>query len=522
MRVKSVWIVVMMSLLAGCQRERNTITGGYGNSVISGEVVMAGGGSAAGVEVSTPDTGMATVLGENGQFSFMDVPEGTTLRFRRAADGIDASLRVDKSASPLVVELAQSNATPTGSSRRRSAGRGTESVFEFEGLLKSASADRMVVTTERGDVSIGVNAQTIVKKNDQDTPLGGLIGLRVLVKAHKEGDAYLAIVVLARDAEHNETRTYQGTVRSASVDRLVVITRDGEVSFLLNALTKVTKADQPATIADLQAGQNVYVGALVAPDGTKTATRIAILRVPHPPPPVARTYQGTVRTASTDRLTITTRDGDVSFVLNALTKVTKGDQPVTIADLQAGQEVYVGALVASDGTKTAVRVAILPPPPPVTRTYHGTVRTVSPDRLAILTGDGEVSFLLNASTKVTRGDQPATLADVQTGMSVYVGALVATDGTKTATRINIQVQIDPPPPVLKTYEGTVRSVSPDRLVIGTRDGEVSMLLNALTRITKGTDQPATIADLQVGQHVYAGALVASTGAKTAVRVAILP
>jgi hypothetical protein len=446
MRGKSVslWIV-MMSLVAACQHEHNTITGGYGNSAISGEVVMAEGGSAAGVEVSVPGTGMAIVLGEDGQFAFFDVPEGTDLHFRRVADGIDASLRVDKGASHVVVALTQSNATTTGlstgSSRRRSAGGGSQSVYEFNGLLKSAGSDRIVVTTERGDVTVGVNAQTVVKKGDHEARLDELVGLRVHVKTHKEGDAYIALLVLAQEeTAPPQTRTYQGTVRSASPDRLLIATHDGEVSFALNASTKVTKGDQPATIADLKAGQEVYVGALIASDGTKTATRINIQREQEPPPPVTRTYQGTVKNASSDRLVIGTHDGEVSFLLNASTKVTKGDQPATIADLKAGQEVYVGALVASDGTKTATRINIKPQedPPPVLKTYEGTVRSVSTDRLVIVTHDGELSFLLNASTKVTKGtDQPATIADLKAGQHVYVGALVASTGAKTAVRVAI-------------------------------------------------------------------------------------
>ena len=368
MRAKSLrlgLVAVMMMAFAACRHERQSITGAYGNSVISGVVAMASGGSPAGVEVSVPGTGMKTVVGEDGRFAFFDVPDGTELHFRREADRIDASLRTEKGASHVTVELSPANAAAVSGSgsRRRAAGSSTET-----------------------------------------------------------------------------TKTYRGTVRSTSPTRLVIGTADGEVAFELNASTKVTKGDQPATIADLAPGQDVYVGALVAADGTKTAVRIEILRATEPPPPTTKTYRGTVRTASSTRLVIGTADGEVAFVLNASTKVTKGDQPATIADLAPGQDVYVGALVAADGTKTAVRIEILrptEPPPPTTKTYEGTVKSVSTDRLVLATKDGDVAFVLNASTKVTKGDQPMTIADLKAGQRVYVGANVAADGTKTAFRVAI-------------------------------------------------------------------------------------
>jgi len=66
---------------------------------------MAKGGSPSGVEVSVSGTGMALMVGEAGRFTFFGVPSNTELQFRRAADGIDATLRVEPSPVPVIVEL---------------------------------------------------------------------------------------------------------------------------------------------------------------------------------------------------------------------------------------------------------------------------------------------------------------------------------------------------------------------------------------------------------------------------------
>jgi hypothetical protein len=54
----------------------------------------------------------------------------------------------------------------------------------------------------------------------------------------------------------------------------------------------------------------------------------------------------------------------------------------------------------------------------------GTVTMVGPDHIMLKTRDGkEVTVHTNAETKVTKGKQPATLADVKDGTRVFVVAV---------------------------------------------------------------------------------------------------
>lgn len=112
--MKHKWTVVVMMVglaLVGCRNgERATVTGGYGAAVVSGEVVMVTAGSPQGVEVSVRGTGQAMTLGADGRFAFSGVPADAQLDFRRASDGIDASLRLESASGHVVVELAKTEA----------------------------------------------------------------------------------------------------------------------------------------------------------------------------------------------------------------------------------------------------------------------------------------------------------------------------------------------------------------------------------------------------------------------------
>jgi hypothetical protein len=94
----------------GCNgRGESTITGGYGSSMISGEVHLSGVSNTnpEGVQVSVRGTGMTAILGADGQFAFANIPEGAVLDFSRASDSIDASLALEVTSGFVTVELQQ-------------------------------------------------------------------------------------------------------------------------------------------------------------------------------------------------------------------------------------------------------------------------------------------------------------------------------------------------------------------------------------------------------------------------------
>ena len=285
---QAIVIIAALLALAACKGERATVTGSYGAGVVAGRVVVTGmdNNSPAGVQVSLRGTGMTTTLEADGGFTFAGVPEGAELIFRRA-DGIDATLSVPRSDTFLNVALTAGSAK--SSSRRRSA-RGGEKVFEFEGLVVSASATELVVfTSHNEEVTFVIDATTIVRKGHQTVDPAELTAdTRVHVKAKKADEVYTAVQVIVQNPAEDDgggnarpaRKEYEGVVRSASATELVIFdSHREEVTFVLNGDTVVRKGNTPIDPADLEENDRVHVKATTAEDGTKTATEVIVQKM---------------------------------------------------------------------------------------------------------------------------------------------------------------------------------------------------------------------------------------------------
>jgi hypothetical protein len=276
--------VIAMFILGACSNER-AITGTYGDGVLTGQVAMSDGGSAAGVDVSVSGTGMSTRLAADGQFAFAGVPDGAELVFQRATDGINATMRLESASGHVMIDLAKSEAKKSGG-RRRAAG--SSKTYQFEGLVESASATQVVVNTAREQVTIALTEATLIRRGGTPLTAADLVaGLRVHVKALKVTDGFTAvqIVVQGDDADDDESdddrpsvREYEGTVVSATATQLVIISsKKKEETFVVNADTDIRKGNTPVLAADIQPGWRVHVKASTSEDGaTKTAQRVIV------------------------------------------------------------------------------------------------------------------------------------------------------------------------------------------------------------------------------------------------------
>src|SRR6185295_9178062 len=161
-------------------------TGSYGAGVVAGLVVMAAGTSASpeGVRVSVVGTGMSTLLGPDGRFTFAGVPDDAELHFTRD-DGIDARLGVSAGRGSLVIEL-NGNAAKPGKKRA------VPSVVpvEIEGVIKTAGAGSLVITTShKDDVTVVLNDATVIRHGQTAIAAADLqAGDRVHVKAMVKDD----------------------------------------------------------------------------------------------------------------------------------------------------------------------------------------------------------------------------------------------------------------------------------------------------------------------------------------------
>jgi len=364
--MKKLLILTMLGTVAlmGCNgRGESSITSTYGSSMISGEVIVTGmpNTSPAGVEVSVRGTGMTATLGADGQFAFANVPEGAELDFRRAADGIEASLHVDASSGFVTVELQKAAATAK-KSRRRSGGKGGEKVYEFEGLIRSAAADSIVVyTSHKEEVTIGLTADTIIRHGQTLlTPADLLVDTRVHVKARLANDVYTAVLVIVQNEDDDEedtppaVREYEGKVVSLTDTELVVFTsHKKEETFTITADTVIRKGSTTFNLAQILIGMLVHVKATANDDGTKTATLVIVQNTR-----VAVELEGTVASVDTSSLVVTTTTGDVTVQVSSSTQIRKNGQKIALSAVAVGDSVEVEGTQVDATTVAAKKITV--------------------------------------------------------------------------------------------------------------------------------------------------------------------
>lgn len=168
-------VVLALVLASSCNGTLPSIPATYGSDIVSGAVLMADGGSPAGVEVSVVGTGMRTVVGEDGRFAFQGVRDAVTLRFERS-DGID---RTETTAGGSAITV-----TIPPASRGE---RGHEAPSALEGNLAALSGNSLVVTTERGDVATVITESTRIHRQgvsirSGDLGAGDRVRLRTAVR----------------------------------------------------------------------------------------------------------------------------------------------------------------------------------------------------------------------------------------------------------------------------------------------------------------------------------------------------
>ncbi len=277
----SVALVVLAVALAGCHGRETSLTGGYGSSVVAGQVIMGGvwaSGSPAGVEVSVAGTGMMTTLGDDGRFAFAGVPRDAELRFFRG-DGISAGLKIEGASSGLVVELDGKGATR--SARRRSATQ----KLEYEGVIRTVSADKLVLyTSHKEEVEITIDpATTVIRKGDQTMTAADLqVDWRVHVKATLKDGAKVASLIIVQNTGDDDADDDGGTTMTANgpvtaVDPLKVLSQSkGEVTVQTDDNTIIKKQGERITVDQIVVGDEINAMGTRVDDTTLLARQIEV------------------------------------------------------------------------------------------------------------------------------------------------------------------------------------------------------------------------------------------------------
>ncbi len=437
------WAVVGVVVigLAAC-RKHESVTGGYGAGVVTGQVVMAAGTSASpeGVRVSVVGTGMSTLLGPDGRFTFTGVPDEAELHFMRN-DGIDARLGVPATGRGFVVEL---NGTTAKKGRQRAAPIVVP--LEIEGVIASAAPDSLVITTEHnGNVTVKLTDATIIRKGQTAIKAADLkAGDQVHVKATVNGDVKTAVEVIVQNEgkddgnanDHGDVSA-SGIVKSVGASSLVLTTAKGDLTVQVDPSTLIKRNDQKITLADIK------VGDAVAAEGTRVddhTLKAATIEVRSKEPDHQEIYvTGIVKSVGAVSLVITTSKGDVTVQVDSSTIIRKNDQKITLADIKVGDAVTAEGTRVDDHTLKAATIEVRGKEPDQQEMYvTGIVKSVGASSLVVATSKGDVTVQVDASTIIEKDDKRIALADIHAGDQISAEGTPVDGHTLAAAKIEVR------------------------------------------------------------------------------------
>ena len=270
-------LLLTVAVLANCRGRESSITGSYGNGLLSGVVTVADGSSPAGIEVTA--SGMVMTLGEDGRFVFAGVRDNTAVHFRRLSDGIDAQLQT-AAVSGLAVEVNGKSA-----SRRRGATPAKQE--QYEGVIREASATEITVFTSHGEeVKITIAENTVIRKGQTPVAPEDLkAGDRVHVMGTtKDGVTTASLIILQNPADDDDdgddegaTMTANGLVVSVGETSLVVNSQPkGEVTVQVDGQTIIKRQGDRIQLSDIKPGDEVNTMGKRVDDTTLLARQIEV------------------------------------------------------------------------------------------------------------------------------------------------------------------------------------------------------------------------------------------------------
>jgi hypothetical protein len=242
-------------------------------------------------------------------------------------------MRIQRVVAVLILTLAFSG---TLYARHRSAP--TVPVTEFEGVLKTVSATQLVVTdSHMSDVTVNITKDTIFRGGDVPITASDLaVGDHVEIKAAMVGSALNALVI----KDEKEVLEIVGVIKSVSPTQLVITdAQQHDTTVELTDHTIIRHGDQMLTAADLVVGEQVEVKAVQA----GTMINALIVKVEQNEPPDGEEelgVSGTVSATGASSLTVTTQSrGDFTVNVDANTRIRKGGNLITFADIKVGDQV---------------------------------------------------------------------------------------------------------------------------------------------------------------------------------------
>lgn len=362
MRLRALAVVAaVLTMLAACRghEQQQSVTGSYGNRVISGTAVMADGGSAAGVVVTVSGTGMTTTLAEGGQFTFVGVPDNAEIHFSRAADNVDVRLAISgTSNAPLRVTL------NGGSGGHHRAGGGWGPLQQLEGTASGATATSITIHTEHGtDVTLAITKTTIVRSGRTTVdPATIKDGTQVHAKANVVDGTNTALEILVQTGDANgdnnggTTMTANGTVTAVGATSLTVNSEDhGSVTVNVDGNTIIRKMGAVIRLSDIKVGDQVNTMGTRVDDHTLLARQIEVRGVGQSP---TMTAEGSVSAVGSGSLTVSTENGSVTVNVDSHTVIRKQGSTIHLSDIKVGDQVEAVGSRVDTATMLATQIEV--------------------------------------------------------------------------------------------------------------------------------------------------------------------
>ncbi len=213
----------------------------------------------------------------------------------------------------------------------------------------------------------------------------------------------------------------------------------------------------------------------------------------------------TITAVDGTKLSLRTRDGWTRTIDGAGATVTNGGTTVPLSSLKVGDQIVFRETRNSDGTYTITAIQVVLP------TVAGTVASVSGSTVTVTAFDGSTAKVaLTGSTTYMLGGKASTKDAVVAGVRIEARGTLASDGTLTATSVEIA-------PALAA--GTVKEKAPDSLTLTLRDGSTLVVkVSASTTYQVGGITSPTLADIKVGDVVMASGTKNADGSLSATTV----
>jgi hypothetical protein len=217
----------------------------------------------------------------------------------------------------------------------------------------------------------------------------------------------------------------------------------------------------------------------------------------------------TIRAISGSQVSLATEDGwSRTITVTTATVITKGGQPLAVDDLKVGDQIRFSQTRNADGSY-AINAIVVPTP-----NAGGEVTAVGASSITVKGKGSETKVItVTDATVYQLGKAAGSKADVKVGVKVSAAGTVNGD---TFTAITVRIS-------LPDVEGEVSAKTADSITIKHRDGSTTVIhVTGKTTYEKKDKDPASFADIVVGDRVEAEGLLRADGSMDAVAVEARP